>query len=336
MPKATARRTLQRYALKAAVFLSGLLATFYLPYLILGLWNRCFGGWKSVFYCYAGSSNYIDAYSPGVLTQAYRWFPVPIGILKHDGAYGLVIASSASEEDFLNPANIERFKRMQRRIRLIAKLMGVQQINLAGILPGIVHAHDTLDLRDNRPIVQRAVCAAAQELVRTRFSGKWPSVILIGGAGHVGKPVAQALKADGRDVHVIDPRMHQETFPDHLQGTSCLVIDISRKGVIDGYIPHMWSRMVLLNETFPRPPRKTLAALAEQGVEAWHLSGLAGSITPPLPFGYENAVPCCAAHDACEQPDVRLVQLTNENPKQDSPTKAVPYKPACVPPQAAA
>ena len=62
----------RRLAFKAAMLLSGVLATTYLPYLILGLWNRSFGGWKSVFYCYAGSSNYIDAYAPGILTNAFR------------------------------------------------------------------------------------------------------------------------------------------------------------------------------------------------------------------------------------------------------------------------
>ena len=83
----------------------------------------------------------------------------------------------------------------------------------------------------------------------------------------------------------------------------------------------MWQGMVVLNEVFPRTPRKVVEALSRKGIACWHLSGLAGSIYPPLPHGYENAVPCCAAHAAGETPEVVLTRL---NPEIDALTATQP------------
>ena len=95
------KHPMRGFAIKAAVLICGVLCTLWVPYLILGLWNRVFGGWYSVFYCYAGSKQFIDSYAPRFFVQFYRWFPVPIGILRQNGALGLVIASPVSEEEFL-------------------------------------------------------------------------------------------------------------------------------------------------------------------------------------------------------------------------------------------
>lgn len=222
------KHPMRGFAIKAAVLISGLLFTLWVPYLVLGLWNRIFGGWYSVFYCYAGSTQFIDSYAPRFFVQFYRWFPVPIGVLRHDGSLGLVIASPVSEEEFLAPENAEAFERLQRRIRLVARLVGAQRISLTGILPGVVSGAGILTLPDTRPIVQRAVTAAVARVSEAQFDTPLPPVLLIGGAGHIGVPIAKALRDRGHEVHVIDPRQGDGTLPVQLHGTPALVLDCSR------------------------------------------------------------------------------------------------------------
>ena len=302
---------LRAFGLKAAVAVCALTSLTMVPYAILGLWNRLFGGWTSVFYCYAGSTQFIDTYAPGFLIGAFRWMPAPIGILKHEGTRGIVVASPVTEQHFLDPANADAFRKLQRRIRRIARLIGAKRISLTGILPSTIVDDGILKLPDTRPIVRRAVCAAVQRIVHERFAGDWPPILLIGGAGHIGVPIAASLRQGGATVHVIDPREPDPDIPRHLHGTRCLILDCSRKGVIETYANQMWPGMVLLNEVFPRPSRHVVDLLSEKGVECWHLSGLAGSVVPPLPHGYENAVPCCAAHGASGTPDVVLMPLNS-------------------------
>lgn len=300
---------MRSWGLKTGIVLCAMASLTMVPYVLLGLWNRVFGGWTSVFYCYAGSTQFIDTYAPRFLVRTFRWMPVPIGVLKHEGTRGVVIASPVSEQQFLDPSNNVAFQKLQRRIRRIAWLIGARRVSLTGIMPSAVVKDGILNLPDTRPIVQRAVGAAVSRIVRERFDEDYPPILLIGGAGHVGVPIASSLKAAGATVHVIDPRESKTTVPQHLRGTPCLILDCSRKGVIESYVDQFWPGMVLLNEVFPRPSRKVVGLLSDKGVECWHLSGLAGSIVPPLPHGYENAVPCCAAHDASDDPDVVIVPV---------------------------
>ena len=305
-------KNLRAFALKAGVLICGVASLTLVPYAILGIWNRLFGGWTSVFYCYAGSTQFVETYAPSFLVRSFRWMPIPIGILRHANTRGIIIASPVSEQQFLDPANATAFRTLQRRIARIAKLVGARRISLTGVMPSAAAKDGILNLPDTRPIIQRAVCAAVARVVRERFDVNWPPILLIGGAGYIGVPIAESLREGGATVHVIDPKGSETDLPKHLHGCPCLILDCSRKGVIHSYTDQMWPGMVLLNEVFPRPSRKVVEALSERGVECWHLSGLAGSIVPPLPHGYENAVPCCAAHEALGDPEVVIVSLNPE------------------------
>lgn len=284
----------------------------YITYFLLGIYNRLFGTFESVFFCYAGSRAYVQTYIPELLVRSFRWFPLPIAILHQSGKRGLVVASPLSESEFLDPVNVTQFVRLQKRIRFIAWLLRVDQINLAGILPGVIDRHEVLVPRDTREITARAVWGAVKRLIYQQLEGCMVPVVLIGGAGFIGGPIVELLRAKGLTVYVVDPRRGTSEFPAAVVGERCLVVDVSRKGVISNYINEMWPGMLLLNEVFPRPSRKVVQAIEAKGVEYWHLSGLVGSIAPPLPHGYENAVPCCAAHAAGADPDVVLIRLTRD------------------------
>ena len=178
-------------------------------------------------------------------------------------------------------------------------------------MPGVIKKDGILKLPDTRPIVQRAVSSAVARVRDAHFNAP-PPILVIGGAGHIGLPITKALLESGAEVHVIDPREGERTLPAQLHGRPVLVLDCSRAGVLGTYVDQMWPGMVVLNEVFPRTPRTVVEQLSEKGIPCWHLSGLTGSIFPPLPHGYENAVPCCASHAVEEHPEVVLTRLNPE------------------------
>ncbi|MEM7268049.1 MAG: hypothetical protein AAF401_02220 [Pseudomonadota bacterium] len=296
---------LARMALQTCLFLTAVAGMTLAPYVLLGLWNRLFGGWRSVFFCYAGSPNFISTYAPPWMVDPLRWRPSPLGVLSQSGTRGLVLAAPVTEAEFLDPANAEKFATLQRRLWRIARILGVQDVNMAGILPSVLKDED-IRPRDSRAVVAAAVDAAARKVAQENFKTP-PPIILIGGAGHVGAPTADRLR-EWAEVHVIDPKLGSEVIP-QLEGPA-LVIDIARRGVLTGYLDQLRPGWTVLNETFPQPSRTLVSQLRARGIDVWHLSGLKGRITPPLPFGYADAVPCCAAHEAGDPVEVRVVRLS--------------------------
>ncbi len=288
----------RRFGVKTVVFFFAVLSLTGLTYRLIGWWNAWRGNWGSVFYCYAGSRDFIDSYAPPGMVAIFRWRPVPIGVMRQDGRWGLVLASPVTERDFADPANAADFRRLQQRLGRIADLMGVDVINLAGILPSLLARKGVLKVNDSRAVVVAAVQAAVAEVKAAHFPDGLRDVIVLGGGGHVGRALCAALDGAGYTCHAVDPRGHATALPVALHGTPCLLIDIARKGAIRDYISQMWPGLVVLNEVFPCPSRRDVARMKAAGAQVFHLAGVAGRIIPPLPHGYENAVPCCASHSA--------------------------------------
>ncbi len=300
---------MRRVAIKAAVFVLAVLSLTGVTYWAIGVWNRRRGTWASVFYCYAGSTKFIDSYAPPGTVALFRWRPSPIGVLCQDGRLGVVLASPVTEAEFTDPANAAQFLRLQRRVARIAQLMRVETVNMAGILPGILAHSNALAVHDSRPVVVAAVAqAVAEVLAKALPDGSARDVVVLGGAGRIGRAVCAALTKDGYTAHPVDPRSGVQSLPIALQGKPCLLVDIARKGAIRAYIPQMWPGLVVLNEVFPCPSRRDVQLMTDKGVAVYHLAGVHGRVIPPLPHGYENAVPCCASH-AAKVGGVRVVAL---------------------------
>lgn len=221
-----------------------------------------------------------------------------------------MLASPVTEAEFLDPANRENFQRLQQRLTKIARLMRVDVINVAGILPGVLAKTSELSVNDSRPVVVSAVTVAVERMLTDHLPSGTRDVIVIGGAGHLGRSVAENLRDHGLLCHVVDPNAQTDVLPESLREHPCLLVDIAWKGAIAQYIQQMWPGIVVLNEVFPCPSGRLVRQMAAQGVQVFHLAGVAGLIFPPLPHGYENAVPCCAVHCPPERPDVRIISLT--------------------------
>jgi hypothetical protein len=82
-----------------------------------------------------------------------------------------------------------------------------------------------------------------------------------------------------------------------------LLVDVSRRGILETYLDHLPKQVVLLNEVFPEPSERVRERLKSLAVTAYHLAGVSANVYPELPLSYRNAVPCCAMHaDAGSSP----------------------------------
>lgn len=299
-------------ARKSAILTAAILSATALPYVLIGALNRRAGRVETVFFVYAGGAKYMAAYRPAWVPPGLIWRPSPIGVLRHDtGQLGLVFAAPITETDFLDPANRAEFDLLLRRLSRIARLMHVAQVNLAGILPSVLQqrsAPPALPVRNTRPATVAAILRALGLLTEEEFNGAQVPVILLGGAGYIGRAVAQALRDQGRAHVTVDPAVGRGTLPRNLQDRPCILLDVARKGALASYLPALWPQAVVLNETFPEPSRRDREAAKQRGIRLFHLSGIPGTIWPALPGGYAHAIPCCAAPDA-EVPAVRVLRL---------------------------
>ncbi len=224
--------------------------------------------------------------------------PTFLGVLKQGRNWGLIFGITATEEEFLDPNNRQRFELCIRRLQRISRLSGTDTISLAGILPSHL---DKLGILDGRPSAEKsasAIVSAVSKVIETEFGGNSVPVILLGGNGLVGRSVRLKLEREGHQTRVVDPTLNVTRLPEDLHGNPAVLLDISRRAVIDTYVDQLWPEIVLLNETYPEPSRSTLRRLKSNGVKILHISGVQGFTKPALPFGYADAVPCCAIHDA--------------------------------------
>lgn len=300
---------LRNLGLKLIVGLVALACLTGLPYRLIGLWNRRHRSWTSVFFCYAGSRNFINSYALPGIEGFFRWRPSPIGVMRQNGEWGLVMASPMTEEDFLDPANAKAFGMLQYRLARTARILGVEVINVAGILPAVLKQSTEMEVNDTRETVVQAVVSAVACMRRTYLEEGVNDVIVLGGAGRIGSGVVTALRQQGWICHIVDVAHGPAAFPNHLSHKPVLLLDIARKGAIADYIDGMWPQIIVLNEVFPCPSRHLVKRMAERGVRVFHLAGVAGKITPPLPHGYENAIPCCAARPIQGAYDVRIIPV---------------------------
>ena len=80
-----------------------------------------------------------------------------------------------------------------------------------------------------------------------------------------------------------------------LWGRPTILLNVSRKGALARYIPHLWPEAVVLNEVYPEPDRSEVAAIQEKGARCYHISGVEARAWPPFPRAYQGGIPCCAS-----------------------------------------
>ena len=269
----------------------------YAPFVLMGVLNRVFPTFVSVFFCYAGNTRYANHYSYPSCRRFLLWFPSTIGVFRQGTRWGLICAAPVTEAEFTDPKNARELSGLLRRMLRIKMLLGVDQLSLAGILPNVLRGrypqtNDDVD-RDRTPeVVRRAV----HEVRKEHFTNRDHKVVLLGGAGRIGRAIHERLKADGLDLVIVDSAVTAAPAFKDLGPVSMMLVDVSRHGVIQRYIHELPEGTVILNEVFPEPSRDVVKQLKNRKIVAYHIAGVKAEVYPSLPHGYKNAVPCCAIH----------------------------------------
>jgi hypothetical protein len=311
--KATSRHFdhLTRHVRCVVVLLVALASRAALPLALLGLCNSRLRLLRSVFFCYAGSSRYAHHYRYSWTANFLRWHPTPIGVFKQGNGWGLVCASPVTEQEFTDPANKAQLQLLTARLSRIRRLLAADHVSFAGILPSYLKRVN-LESSDASPTDRTGdvVAAAVRRIQQDHFNDVAHDVVLLGGYGRVGQQVLARLSQMGIATKILDPAAKSASCSvSDLSARSSLVVDVSRRGVLEACIDELPFNLVLLNEVFPEPPEATRRRLKAKGIIAYHLAGVAAQVYPSLPLGYGNAVPCCAMHSGGEVAPV-LKRLT--------------------------
>jgi hypothetical protein len=268
----------------------------WIPFALIGALNRVFPTFISVFFCYAGNTRYASHYSYPSCRRFLLWFPSTIGIFRQGKWWGLICAAPITEAEFTDPKNALHLRRLLRRMRRIKMLLGVDQLSFAGVLPNVIRGRYSQNISDGCDRTPEVVRRAVHEVRRAHFTNRPHNVVLLGGAGRIGRKVRECLKRDGIDVVVIDSAVPATPSFKDLGGVSMILVDVSRHGVIQRHIHEMPEGTVVLNEVFPEPSRDVVKQLKNNNIVAYHISGVKAEVYPLLPHGYKNALPCCAIH----------------------------------------
>lgn len=274
------------------LFLLAIAGRTYIPYILLGIYNRLFNRFNSIFFFYAPNSQYRKHYPLGNMDFLLRWQPTIVGTFKQGGKYGLVIASPMLESDLLDSKNREKLNLLCNRIRRVGDIVGIDQISLAGIFPSVLMKTDQNWFTDPRPSAATAICNALEYLINKQENSQ--DLVIFGGEGFVGKAVCDELRnRNHKYVSVDKGSIHNM---DSLIGKECILVNVSRQGALEEIEPMLWDGITILNEVFPEPRKRLVSKLKMRNIDIWHLSGVKGNVVPSLPGGYKDSVPCCAVH----------------------------------------
>lgn len=302
--------------LRSTFILLSLLFEIPILYVMIGVLNKKLKLISSVFLCYAGSPKYAEYYAFKSTYGWLKWRPTPIGILKQGNKWGIVFGTPMTEKDFTSRANQKRFTSIMNRLEKISAWVGAEKISLAGVLPSYLQKQGKEIQGCDNTMPAMAVVESYLALSDKDFNGAPPPVILLGGNGDLGQEIQKILEVKGVAYWVVDPNGGSTKLPEMLRSKAVILIDVSRRNVLQTYVDDMWSDITILNETFPEPSKKLVSNLKSKGIRMYHLSGVEGNIFPSLPYGYENSVPCCAMHDVSSSIKPILMELSR--PKLNS------------------
>lgn len=288
--------TLKNLCRKSLVLLSIVFLSNPLSLVLLGLLNRLFlRPFRSFFVVYPASQRYADHYGFKFLQPALKKTPVICGVYFQGGTPGLILGISGTESDFKKPGFLSDLKKKSDQI---ARWLGISSVKYSGILPSSMHRAgvlEPLELKRRSSRVAQVVFRAEKELRQQLSIETETPVILLGGHGSVGAPLQRLLQTQGRSVYTVDC---DDPIPESLRGERVILIDVARKGALEERMPQLWQGIIILNETYPAPRRRTLQQLEEMAIPVFHIAGVKGIALPRFPGAYSGGIPCCGMNDS--------------------------------------
>ena len=271
-------------------------------YLLLGCVNRVSGRrLTSVFLVYPAHPKYVTSVTFAWYAARGRWQPRLTGVYTPGpGQWGLVFAVSSSESALTDPANLPRLQSIVARLERIGRRVGARNILLSGILPGYLRQQKLRESEPERAQTAMIVEQAVHETLERAGLTPAHAVIVLGSAGFIGSRVCERLRQSCRSPLIgIDTRDHSGHADlvaqlEPYRGQPALLVNISRHGALEQFIPALWPQVTILNEVFPEADKETRARLRDLGIDYFHLSGVRGFALPRFTGPYAGAIPCCA------------------------------------------
>ena len=211
--------------------------------------------------------------------------------------WGLVFGISASDDDFLNPTELENLKLLEKRLDQIKRFLHADQKTFAGILPGLLVSRGIIQADESvesETTVAAVLQAIKQVKLLKQISDEIP-VIVLGGSGFIGSRLLEAN--NGNNFYPLDIG-GRITFSDLVKRFSdqpMIILNLTKKGALSEYIPYFHPGVVVINEVYPEPGKAEVAAIKAVGACCYHIAGVKGRAWPAFPRGYQGGIPCCAS-----------------------------------------
>ena len=265
---------------------------------------------STVFVAYLATDEYSQQYVSGARRERIRWSPWLAGIFIQGGKLGLMFVISATEADFRDAANRPRLRQLLNETIGIQQRVNAGQMSFSGVLPGVFCSHRMLR-KPVEPRVTVEVIVRAEGMLRAMLAmDDDVPVVLVGGAGFIGRRVA-ARMAD-RKLHIVDkvldpekegPEKAGQPWYSRLQGKRVVIINLASPRALTDYAQYLWPEAAVLNEVYPEPDADTLAVLDQAGCPVFHIVGMKARSWPPFPHAYRGGIPCCAGRlEAISEP----------------------------------
>lgn len=290
---------LKRHGIRLGVMLLGFGLGRPWFYSLLGFFNKHFfnRSIRSVFLLYPAHEKYTQAYTYLWYARRYKWQPILLSIFRQNKKWGLTFAISATERDFYESKNRDQLRSLIIKMESLRQRIGADQKTFAGILPGLFVSREIMEGSESpeKRTTIRAIQQALEYVKQTEGLSKETPVIILGGAGFIGKAFAETDQSNNYYPLDINSREYFIGLVEKFFGRPLILLNLTKKGALSEYIPYLRPGAIVLNEVYPEPSKTEVAAIKAKGASCYHISGVKGKAWPSFPRGYEGGIPCCAS-----------------------------------------
>lgn len=266
------------------------LTRFDIFWILLGKLNILFNNpINSVFITYPSSKKFIKYFTFEIFVDKFNWMIIPISLYKYNNRWGLILGCPTLEKDLDNK---DKLKNLISHSLKIKKFLNIKYINYAGIIPSLIKKYNIKNdvIKNNSLKISHIIYLCVKKIFLKHNMDKNNLIIILGSNGYIGKKLSNYLSAKNYNLLKIDV----DTSIEYVNkiNTKSLLIDVSRKGVLNEYKDIFSNNTILLNEVYPPSKIKQSPFLY-----AYHLAGIQADLYPEMPQEYKGVIPCCAIPD---------------------------------------
>lgn len=257
----------------------------------------------SIFFDYPVSDFYSNHYTFRFFREKIMSWSRPVlsGLIIFNGRLIIKFSTAKRPEDFISESQDAGVREFFLKANETKDLLRAEEASFAGILPGVFYRKKLIRDRNSSVVTATVVCDAVDKVF---FDQGLPidfPVVSLGGAGFIGRTVAEEMKKRGRTFYVVDLKEDSGSWPEILANSPVVVLNLlSDNSGLDRYLNHFSSGSIFINEAYPPPDKSFISIAKSKGVVCYHVCGAqADFVWPPFPGHYrgaeeEKSIPCCA------------------------------------------